>query len=528
MNVHNLSLELLCHPDTPFVEYVVNGFTDGFNPMISDLPLDNLERKNNLSARQNPDVVDAAVKLEVANGYVCGPFSTPLFPVVRINPLGLAVGKYSGKQRLILDLSAPHNDSHYSINELIDKESCSLSYVSIDNAIRIILHLGQNALMCKADISDAFKVPLHNDFWPFFGFKWRNAYYFYKRLAFGCRSSPKIFDHLSQAICWILKTNYGVKHILHLLDDFLTIDKSDYPAQSTMASLLRLFHQLNIPLSAKKTMGPTTRLEYLGIILDSSTMTAFLPPDKVRRISMVIDSFLDRQKCTKRELLSLLGHLNYASRVIPPGRAFVSYLITLSTTVSQLHHHLSLSAACRTDLRMWKQFLQQWNGVYFFHDTKITEAHDIELFTDAAASVGFGGFYQGHWFAELWPQDIQASPALMKSSAFLELYAINVAAFVWGKQWCTKKILFRCDNLAVVQIINKGRAKDKNLMALMRKLTLMSAVDNYVILAKHVPGICNEVADCLSRFQFQRFRRLAPHADLRATQCPNSSELMWS
>jgi hypothetical protein len=39
----------------------------------------------------------------------------------------------SGKKRLILDLSSPHNDAvHPSINDLIDKESSSLSYVNRD------------------------------------------------------------------------------------------------------------------------------------------------------------------------------------------------------------------------------------------------------------------------------------------------------------------------------------------------------------------------------------------------------------
>ena len=38
--------------------------------------------------------------------------------------------------------------------------------------------------------------------------------------------------------------------------------------------------------------------------------------------------------------------------------------------------------------------------------------------------------------------------------------------------------------------------------------------------ASSVPGKANPVADALSRFQFQRFRRLAPLADLAATPVP--------
>jgi hypothetical protein len=54
--------------------------------------------------------------------------------------------------------------------------------------------------------------------------KWESFYYFYVRLSVGCRSSPKIFDNFSKAVCFIAEHNYNVKRILHLLDDFLTIE----------------------------------------------------------------------------------------------------------------------------------------------------------------------------------------------------------------------------------------------------------------------------------------------------------------
>ena len=95
---------------------------------------------------------------ECKKGFLYGPFNEPPFESYRVSPLGLAVGKYSGKQRLIVDLSSPHDDPHHvSVNDLIDKESCSLTYVRIDDAIRAIRQHGRGALMCKVDVADAFK-----------------------------------------------------------------------------------------------------------------------------------------------------------------------------------------------------------------------------------------------------------------------------------------------------------------------------------------------------------------------------------
>ena len=124
---------------------------------------------------------------------------------------------------------------------------------------------------------------------------WKEKYYFYVRLAFGCRYSPKICDTLSTAICWIIQNKFGISVLFHLLDDFLTIDKPDGNTDHseglwTMPVLpLFFFKFLGIPLSPQKTVGPTLSLEYLWVILDSEALEARLPLDKVKRIS---DSFL--------------------------------------------------------------------------------------------------------------------------------------------------------------------------------------------------------------------------------------------
>lgn len=197
--------------------------------MIPDIILPNKECKNLLSARQNAQDVHELISKECQKGFLYGPFDQPPFKAYRVSPLGLATGKYSGKKRLIVDLSSPHDDSqHFSVNELIDKDSCSLTYVKIDDAIQSICQYGRGALMCKIDIADAFKqLPIKPSQWPYFCVRWDKLYYVFVRLTFGCRSSPCLFDTLSQAICWIASNKYGIQTIFHLLDDFLTVDTPD-------------------------------------------------------------------------------------------------------------------------------------------------------------------------------------------------------------------------------------------------------------------------------------------------------------
>lgn len=129
--------------------------------------------------------------------------------------------------------------------------------------------------------------------------------------------------------------------VLHLLDDFLLINfPSDYTP--VLDSLREIFRDVGVPLSPEKTVGPSTSLEFLGIQLDSVKMQASL--------RSFFGSLLSSQSISKRELLSLLGHLNFAMRIIPQGRSFISRLLTLAHSVSKLNDKVSLDEGCKSDL----------------------------------------------------------------------------------------------------------------------------------------------------------------------------------
>ncbi|VDI76734.1 Hypothetical predicted protein [Mytilus galloprovincialis] len=364
------------HPDKHFVDYLCNGLQYGFDTMVKYDNIKTMECRNNLSARSQKDTVADLINKELLNGFVYGPFEKLPFDDYRVSPLGVAEGKYSFKKRLILDLSAPHNDTNVSINDLIDKDLCSMTYVKIDDAIRLITNYGKGT---------------------------------------------KLSEH-----------NYKVKHILHLLDDFLTVDPPEFDAERTMALMTMIFNRLNVPLAANKTMGPLTCIEYLGIVLDTDKLEARLPANKVERICKFIISIIQKSTCTKRELLQLLGHLNFASRVIVPGRSFVSYLIKLSTKVKELHFYVNLRKEARVDLEFWLRFLHNWNGINMFYDCNYTSNFDMQLYTDASSTIGYGGYYQGKWFCSTWPKELPSLNDKSLSMAFLELYPIVVAALFVG------------------------------------------------------------------------------------------------
>ena len=319
--------------------------------------------------------------------------------------------KYSKKMRLVVDLSAPHDhEEHPSVNQLISKDDFSLSYVKLDQAISVIKKLGQGSWLNKVDISDAFKqLPMDPMLWHLYGIRWQGSLYFYTRLVFGSRSSCKIFDTLSQAIVWIATHRYGIDHMLHLLDDFLVVDSPCSTPERSMAILTLIFNIFDIPLAKHKTVGPASSpagIPWYYIRFYQHHQEARLPNDKSDRIVVILQQFLAKSSCTKRELLSLLGHLVFASRVMVPGRTFLSRLFMAAKKVKKLHYRVSVTQACKADVKMWLHILSHWNGVSMFLEDEPIKHTDLHLYTDASGTIGFGGYFQGQWFASAWPDNV--------------------------------------------------------------------------------------------------------------------------
>ncbi len=364
--IPSLASELGNHPDKKITQFLLSGLKEGFDPGLESIPNSRIICNNLQSATAEPLIVQALIKKELDSGFMIGPFNSPPFELVRISPIGVATRKFSGKKRLIIDLSAPHGNSHPSINSLIPLDEFSLHYHNIDQSIVLIKKAGRRAWLAKAGITSAFKVmPIHPNFWHLFGICWDKKFYFAVHLTFGCKSSPKIFDMLSEALCWILQNNHAIPYLIHLLDDFLVISPSHFPAAKYQTVVQSVFSKLGVPLSPEKTEGPSTSLDFLGILLD---FQASLPKEKIDRIKTVASNLLDSKHCSKRDLLSLLGHLNYAMRIIPQGRPFISHLLTLATSASGLEQIVSLNQPCRADLKLWIMFLRNWNGITFFYD----------------------------------------------------------------------------------------------------------------------------------------------------------------
>ena len=482
--------------------FLSSGFREGF-PLHYEGDPGSSDANNLISATENPEVVDAKISKELQAGRLAGPFWIRPFYPFRIYPLGVVPKKTPGEFRLIHHLSYPRGSS---VNDGISPDHTSVSYATISDSIRHIKAAGRGCFLAKIDVKNAFRIiPIRPLDYGLLGMRRRNLYYYDRCMPMGCSSSCKTFEILSTAMEWIAQNKLRINHIIHLLDDFLIIAKSQSLCQEQLKLFLDLCSYLGIPMAPEKTCGPATTLSFAGIELDSVSFEARLPLDKIDKCLGLIANFLTRKKVTLKEIQSLASMLNFACSVVVPGRAFLRRLIDLTVGVQSSYHYVRINQEVKADLKLWQSFLTGFNGRSFFLEDFWDSSDKLKLYTDAAGSLGFGAVFGSKWCYGKWPDNW-----LHQNIAMLEFYPIVLSLCLWGHQMQNRCILFLTDNEALVYVINKQSCKDKNLMFFVRKLVLVCLQNNILFKAKHVRGVYNTLADSLSRLQVETFKRLAP------------------
>lgn len=514
--VKQFSRELQLHPDPIQVSYVLNGLRYGFRIGFDDSINLCSAKTNKPSAHANPRVIDSYLENEVRLGRVSGPHVNPPLPDLHISSFGVIPKRgQSGKWRLIVDLSSPGGAS---VNDGISREEFTLQYIKVDQIIQMVSNLGRGALMAKFDVETAYRnIPVHPEDRYLLGMKWREKFFVDLALPFGLRSAPYIFNAVASMVNWILVNNYNVTNLVHYLDDFIMVGPANGDTcKVNLAKSIDVCSKLGVPLHPHKCVGPDTSIVILGIELDSINQTARLPTDKLTNLQQLIVSWRSRQWCNRHQLESLIGHLHHAAKVVWPGRTFIRRMINLLCCFRQRDHPIRLNCEFRRDLDWWYKYLSEWHGVSFWLYPGLPVVGDIEVISDASGAIGYGAYINHQWFNGRWFAS-QAS----QSIAYKELFPIVLAAHVWGMHWSRKQIMFRSDNEAVVAMLKSKTSRVPDIMRLLRSLLFAAAKFNFFFSALHIPGIQNSIADALSRFHWQEFRRLAPLANRCPTRIPH-------
>lgn len=512
LNIEYLQNCLQDHPDPDFRDKLLSYARHGV-PLGYDGPRATRVSHNWPSAYEYAQAVQNIIDKDVSKGRLLGPFTEPPFINFTSSPVGAFEKRSSGKIRVIHDLSWPPGAS---VNDGITCD-CSVQYITIDQIVEAVRVNGQGTEMAKIDLEDAFKhVLVRPQDWELLGITWpdrngKNQFYVQTVLPFGCRSSPMLFTLFAQGLKYAMQKE-GATLIEHYLDDYFTCAPA---GSNTCAENLEIMKHtcrtMGFSVQPKKVVGPTSVLEYIGITIDSNLMQMRISDERLNDILDELSAWQNKRICTKREILSIVGKLTFISKVVRPGRTFVRRMIETSKKVRHLHHRIRLNREFRSDVTWWLAYLKSWNGVSWFYDKDWSSNAELHLWTDAS-DLGYGCLYERSWIMQPF-----CAHYTSRSIAWRELYAIVKATATWGSRLARKRVLFHCDNLAVVHILQSGTSKSPEIMQLVRAMFYICANNNIEYWAHHVPGVKNNAADSLSRLQMDIFRNLVPQADFHPT-----------
>ncbi len=201
----------------------------------------------------------------------------------------------------------------------------------------------------------------------FFCFKWLGKHFYETNTAFRNTEAPAEFDPLPDTVVALTKTiaNTPDYWVLRQLDDTLVASPCDTNhTVQFMSSFNVVCNNLAIPLAPlcpkfEKAFPATTRGTVLGVIFDSTTMTWFLPQEKIDESLLLLNKVLGQSACTLLQFQKFHGKLNDFSQM----RIFMKgFKFQLNKFLRQLHTNgtkqLPLPTLVRNELQIWAKCIR--------------------------------------------------------------------------------------------------------------------------------------------------------------------------
>ncbi len=411
--------------------------------------------------------IDSFISTSLKTGKIVGPFATPP-ENFRSSPLGAFTKKRSTKVRIIHDLSHPH---YSSVNDGISKEEFSTCYTSVDDAVTLI-QKHPDPWLCKIDLAAAYQsVKVRDEDLHLLGFSWpneegTNEYFSMGILPFGMRSSPHCFNNYATALLWVAKRRGLTQDALNYLDDYICICCSEQHGATSLDILECTVKDSGFEVQKIKTVGPAKVLEFLGIVLDCILCQLRISAERLQEVSDMLSECLEKRKATKRDLLAIVGKLQFCARVIRDGKFFIRRIIDLSKEVHYLHQEVLISQEAKADMRWWVRCIDSHNGKCMFPIP--FDMQNCQILLTDASDLAAAAVYGNQWTILEFTGENQW---LAKTKISLrEMIAVLLALATFGQQLADQQVLMNVDNQNVVQAIQGSKSRDPKLMQMVRAL----------------------------------------------------------
>ena len=342
------------------------------------------------------------------------------------------------------------------------------------------------------DLKDAYlHVPMSRASRKYLRFAFADKVYQFRALPFGLATAPLVFTKVAQAVVAHVHKR-GIRMHAYL-DDWLLRAATRKLLLRNRDFLIDLCERLGLVLNfPKSNLTPSQVFIFLGIRFDLVRFECRPSEDRWKRLTRLVKQFLKSTKQTARRWLSLLGTMSSMDTQVPLGRLHrkpLNMSLMDKWKGKRLGAMVAVGPHDKHLLRWWSSREHVMVG-----QTLRPFKSQLVIFTDASKQ-GWGAHVGSTMASGVWPTSWSSYHI-----NWLELEAVRLALLEFADRVSGRDITVMSDNRTVVAYLNRhGGTRSKRLFALAKKILLWSMDRGIRILARHISGRLNVVADQLSR-----------------------------
>lgn len=222
-----------------------------------------------------------------------------------ISPL-FTVPRKGGGQRPVINLK--------DLNHFVEYQHFKMEGVTMLKDL-----LKPNDFMTKIDLKDAYlTVPVWQNHTKYLRFLWKDTKWEFTCLPFG------LTKLLKPVVAQLRKMG-----IIIYLDDILIMAESREISLEHTTTIINLLTSLGFIINKDKSVtNPTLELKFLGFLVNSTTMSLYLPKDKVKGIRKDCQRTLTNPIVSIRKLSRLVGKLSASTQAVFPAPLHYQFLMS--------------------------------------------------------------------------------------------------------------------------------------------------------------------------------------------------------
>lgn len=347
--------------------------------------------------------------------------------------------------------------------------------------------------MATIDLQDAyFSVLVHEECRRFLKFRWNNKLYRFRAVPMGLACAPFIFTKILLPLFTQLRE--GGNSCFCYLDDVFVTDTSEEGCALATETIMSKLKKLGFKIHpGKSQVVPTTEVKFLGFMINSKEMQAYLTKEKVQKVKEKCTQVLDNGGGSIQEVSSVVGLLNSYAKAIDYGDNHIKGIEidkvrALQRTNGDFAKDMEISKQGKKDLGWWLE-----NANFRVRDF-VSKSFSVELITDAS-NLGWGAVRQGKTAQGKWLEKEQSFHINEK-----ELWAVLFGLKTLCSDLKGVSIRVLSDNATTVSYVNRmGGVRSPRCNKIAHQIWLFCETKNLWLVAAHIPGVQNSTADSLSR-----------------------------